>query len=55
MFAQARASDVDLDALGAAMAARKADLKAQFKAHGLSAPMTRTLTPVELQLGEPVA
>jgi hypothetical protein len=55
MFAQARASDVDLVALGAAMAARKAELKAQFKADGLPTPMARTLTPVELQLGEPVA
>jgi hypothetical protein len=55
MFAQARASDVDLVALGAAMAARKAELKAQFKTQGLPAPMTRTLTPVELTLGEPVA
>jgi hypothetical protein len=55
MFAQARASDVDLVALGAAMAARKAELKAQFKADGLPAPTARTLTPVELKLGEPVA
>jgi hypothetical protein len=55
MFAQARASDVDLDALGAAMAARKEQLKARFKAEGLPTPTARTLTPVELELGEPVA
>jgi hypothetical protein len=55
MFAQARASDVDLMALGAAMAARKAELKAQFKANGLPTPTARTLKPIELELGEPVA
>ncbi len=55
MFAQARASDVDLDALGAAMAARQAKLKAEFAANGLPTPTARTLTPVELELGEPVA
>lgn len=55
MFAQARASDVDLVALGAAMAARKAELKAQFKTQGLPIPTARTLTPVQIDLGEPVA
>lgn len=55
MFAQARASDVDLDALGAAMAARKDELKAEFKANGLPVPTARTLKPVEIALGEPVA
>jgi len=55
MFAQARDSDLDLVALGAAMAARKEELKAQFKASGIPTPMARTLTPVEIELGEPVA
>lgn len=55
MFAQARASDVDLVALGAAMAARKDELKAQFKENGLPTPTARTLKPVEIELGEPVA
>lgn len=55
MFAQARATDVDLVALGAAMAARKAELKADFKANGLATPTARTLKPVEIELGEPVA
>lgn len=55
MFAQARASDVDLVALGAAMAARKDELKAQFKANGLPVPTARTLKPIEIELGEPVA
>jgi hypothetical protein len=37
------------------MAARKAELKADFKANGISTPIARTLGPVELELGEPVA
>jgi hypothetical protein len=55
MFAQARAADVDLDELGAQMAERKAALKAQFEAEGLPIPTARTLSPVEIQLGAPVA
>jgi len=55
MFAQARATDVDLVALGASMAARKEELKAQFKSEGLPTPTSRTLKPVEIELGEPVA
>jgi hypothetical protein len=55
MFAQARAADVDLDALGAQMADRKAALKAQFKAEGLPTPTARTLGPVMIELGAPVA
>ncbi|WP_380871749.1 hemerythrin [Sphingomonas sp. DBB INV C78] len=55
MFAQARATDVDLDALGAAMAERKAALKKQFEAGGVPTPTARTLSPVKLELGEPVA
>ncbi|MCP3733064.1 hemerythrin domain-containing protein [Sphingomonas sp. MG17] len=55
MFAQARASDVDLVALGETMAARKAELMAQFEAKGLPTPTARTLKPVEIELGEPVA
>ena len=55
MFAQARAADVDLDALGAQMAARKEELKAEYEANGLPQPTTRTLGPVDLSIGEPVA
>lgn len=54
MFAQARDSDVDLVALGAAMEARKEELKARFKANGIPTPTARTLKPVEIELGEPV-
>jgi hypothetical protein len=43
MFAQARAAGLDLDELGEQLAARKAELKAEFKAKGARPPMTRTL------------
>ena len=55
MFAQARAADVDLAALGREMAERKAQLKADFESNGIATPTTRTLGPVELELGQPVA
>ncbi|WP_380872439.1 hypothetical protein ACFB49_33730 [Sphingomonas sp. DBB INV C78] len=55
MFAQARDTDVDLVALGAAMAERKAALKKEFDANGLPTPKARTLSAVEIELGEPVA
>ncbi|MEO5706292.1 MAG: hemerythrin domain-containing protein [Alteraurantiacibacter sp.] len=55
MFAQARASDVDLNELGRQMAARKEELKAQFEASGLPTPMARTLSPVTIELGAPLA
>ena len=55
MFAQARATDVDLAELGRRMAERKAELKADFEANGLPTPTARTLSPVEIELGEPVA
>ncbi len=55
MFAQARATDVDLQALGEAMAARKEELKIRFKAEGLPPPTMRTVKAAEVVLGEPVA
>jgi hypothetical protein len=54
MFAQARSTDVDLAALGASLTARKKELLAQIKASGLPAPVTRTLKPAQLELGQPV-
>lgn len=55
MFAQARATDADMDALGDQMRARKEELKAQFAGSGLPAPITRTLKAAEIDMGEPVA
>lgn len=54
MFAQARATDVDLVALGEVMASRKQELKAQFQSDGLPVPTARTLGPVSIELGQPV-
>ena len=49
MFAQAREAGLDMDALGDAMRARKAELLAEFKADGLPVQQTHTLkgAPVE--------
>lgn len=43
MFAQARKAGLDMDALGAQMAARKAELLKQFKRTGPPMPQTLTL------------
>lgn len=48
LFAQARAADVDLDALGEQMAVRKERLQGEIKASGLPAPETTTLEEVEV-------
>ena len=49
MFAQAREAGLDMDALGDAMRARKAELLAEFKADGLPVQQTHTMNgaPVE--------
>jgi len=44
MFAQARRSDLDLDALGEQMAATKAELTARYEAEGIPMPTPTTLT-----------
>ncbi len=46
LFAKARAAGVDMDALGAQMAARKEQLKSKFKSDGLPPPQMRTMTAV---------
>ena len=43
MFSQARKAGLDMDALGDQMAARKAELMAEYKAKGLPMPETTTL------------
>ncbi len=47
IFSQARKTDVDLDALGARMAARKAELMALAEKEGLPPAQPATLTEVE--------
>lgn len=44
MFAQAKAAGLDMDALGARLAARKKELLAQIKARGLPNPETRSFS-----------
>lgn len=51
MFAQAKRTDVDLNALGEQMAARKEEALAQIKAEGLPAPTTRTMIDAKVKLG----
>jgi hypothetical protein len=54
VFAQARDAGVDLDDLGARMAARKKELMAEIQAEGLPHPETRSFTGHELEQGAPV-
>ena len=51
MFSQARKAGLDMDALGAKMAAEKAQLKASYKSSGVPTPETPTLTATTL--GQP--
>lgn len=53
-FAQARKGDVDMDALGERLAARKKELLAEIKKNGLPPPTTRSFTGHEMNQGEPV-
>jgi len=54
MFSQARAAGLDMDQLGARMAARKQALLAEIKAKGLPTPETRTFVGHDLDEGAPV-
>jgi hemerythrin superfamily protein len=54
IFAQAKASELDLKALGAQLAARKKELLAQFGDDRLPPPLTRTMKDCKLERGAPV-
>jgi hypothetical protein len=54
VFSQARDGELDMDALGDRMAARKEQLLAKFKAEGLPPPTTRTFKGHKLKQGEAV-
>ena len=54
MFAQAKKGDLDMQALGEQLAARKAELTAQFKSRGMPPPETRAMKGAELRRGQPV-
>ena len=43
LFAQARKADLDLDALGQELAARKMELTEQFKTTGVPTPELKTM------------
>jgi len=49
IFAQMKKSDVDLKALGAQMAARKADLQKEFERQGLPKPQPTTMSAPRVQ------
>jgi hypothetical protein len=53
-FAQARKGDVDMDALGEQLAARKAELLTAIKSNGLPPPETRSFTGHKMKQGAPV-
>ncbi|MBV9528680.1 hemerythrin domain-containing protein [Sphingomonas sp.] len=48
LFAQARKADIDLDALGAQLATRKAELMANYKASGVPQPELTTMDEVKI-------
>jgi hemerythrin superfamily protein len=54
LFAQARDAEIDLAAMGKAIAARKEELKAKFAGGNLPPPTTRSYIGHELEQGEPV-
>jgi uncharacterized protein YjlB len=56
VFSQARKNgDLDLKALGAQMAAMKADLTKEQKASGIPTPITRSMKGAKVVTGQPVA
>ena len=55
IFAQAREAGLDMDALGEQLAARKAELLAEYKSSGLPTPKTRSFTGHKLEQSQPVA
>ncbi len=55
LFAEAKAAGLDMVELGARMAARKKELKAEIKANGLPAPESRSFHGHDMKQGEPIA
>jgi galactokinase len=54
MFAQAKESDVDMKAMGELLAARKAELKAEYESAGIPPQLTRSMIGAELERGQRV-
>ena len=55
IFSGAREADLDLDALGEQMSARKQELMAQFDSKGIPAPVTLTMKAPPLEQSHPAA
>ncbi|GAM99015.1 regulator of cell morphogenesis and NO signaling [alpha proteobacterium U9-1i] len=55
LFAQAKKAGLDLDELGAQLAARKQELTKQFKRTGIPTPVTRSMNGAEVKIGQPFA
>jgi hemerythrin superfamily protein len=55
IFAQARKAEMDMDELGARLAARKEELLTEIKAKGIPAPTTRSFTGHEMSQGQPLS
>jgi hemerythrin HHE cation binding domain-containing protein len=49
IFTEARKAELDLEALGEQLAARKKELMAEFESNGLPAPVTRTMKAPPLE------
>jgi hypothetical protein len=54
LFAQAKASDIDLMELGAQLSERKQELKKQYMEEGIPTPRTRASNGAKLKQGEPL-
>lgn len=54
LFAQAKASDIDLNELGGRLAARKQELKKEYLKNGIPTPTTRASNGAKLENGKPV-
>jgi hypothetical protein len=54
IFAQARKAEIDMEELGARLAARKEELLAEIKANGIPAPKTRSFTGHKMSQGQPL-
>jgi hypothetical protein len=54
IFSQLKESDVDLEALGEQIAARKEELLTQITKSGIPAPVTRSMTAKSIEKGQPI-
>ena len=54
LFAQAKASDIDLMELGAQLSERKQELRKQYMEEGIPTPKTRASNGAKLKQGEPL-